>query len=438
MTAQAQDTQAGSRLKPRFQGWVVVAAAFSVLFVAYGTQFCFGVFVKAIDSDTGWSRTDLATPYAIYVGLYSLLSSVSGWATDRFGPRRAIAIGAVFLGSGWALLGTAHRLWQVYLLLGVVTAIGMSVSWVPTNATVVRWFVRRRGLAVGITSSGGSVGNLAVPPIAVLLIERFGWRHTLMGMGIGAGLVLLVASRFMIRSPEEVGQFPDGADGPPVVETSDGIERSFDLTEARKTRVYWIITGIFAMTWLVVFVPFVHAVAFTQDLGATAFQASWVLSAIGFGGVMGRLGSGPLSDWLGRKAILALTLAIQVGCFTGFALAQGLLVMIVTAFFFGMSYGGSVTAFPALVGDEFGRRHAGTIVGAVFASAGSLAAVGPFFAAFLYDHLGSYRVAFGLGAGANLVSLLLVPLLGWKRPVLSDLVDRASEPAPVFESGKLT
>jgi MFS family permease len=350
------------------------------------------------------------------VGVYSLLSSVSGWATDRWGPRRAIASGALFLGSGWALLGRVDELWQVYLLLGLVAAIGMSVSWVPCNATVVRWFVRRRGLAVGITSSGGSAGNLLVPPLAALLIERFGWRTTLTIMGITGGLVLIVLSRLMIRSPEEIGQFPDGDDGPPASEVG-GLGPSLSLAEARRTRVFWVIFAIFAMTWMVVFVPFVHAAAFTEDLGGTAFQASWVLSAIGLGGVAGRLSAGPASDRLGRRAILALTLALQVVCFLGFAVAQGLTTMLVMAFVFGFSYGGSVTAFPALVGDEFGRRHAGAIVGAIFASSGTLAALGPFVAAFLYDQLGSYRLAFALGAAANLVALSLVLLLGSRRPV---------------------
>jgi MFS transporter, OFA family, oxalate/formate antiporter len=399
----------------RFRGWRVVTAAFSVLAVAYGTQFSYGVFVKSIGAETGWSRTALSTPYAIYVGLYSLLSSVSGWSTDRWGPRRAIATGALFLAAGWALLGRVSQLWQVYVLLGVVAAIGMSVSWVPCNATVVRWFVRRRGLAVGITSSGGSVGNLLVPPVAILLIRHFGWRTTLTSMGVFAGLVLLVASRFMIRSPEEVGQFPDGDDAPPVLE-SGGLGPALSLGEARRTRTYWVMTAIFAMTWLVVFVPFVHVAAYTEDLGATPFQSSLVISSIGVGGVLGRLGAGPASDRLGRRAILATTLAIQVACFAAFSLSQGLAAMLVAAFFFGFSYGGSVTCFPALVGDKFGRRHAGTIVGAIFATSGTVAAVGPFAAGYLYDQLGSYRLAFALGGAANAVALLLVPLLGSTRP----------------------
>ena len=103
-----------------------------------------------------------------------------------------------------------------------------------------------------------------------------------------------------------------------------------------------------------------------------------------------------------------------------------LVTLLITAFFFGFSYGGSVTTFPALVGDEFGRRHAGMIVGAIFATAGTVAALGPFLAAYIYDQLDSYRTSFALGAVANVISLALVPLLGRGGPAVP-----AAAPTPI-------
>src|SRR4029077_9988722 len=135
-------------------------------FVAYGIQFSFGVFLKQITDDMGWSRSQVLLPYAVYVSLYSALSVVSGWATDRFGPGRVVAVGGVILALGWGGLGLSHSLWQVYVTLGVVSAIGMSAAWVPCNATVVRWFVRRGGLAVGMGSRGGCGGHRRGPRAA--------------------------------------------------------------------------------------------------------------------------------------------------------------------------------------------------------------------------------------------------------------------------------
>jgi MFS transporter, OFA family, oxalate/formate antiporter len=396
----------------RFYGWRVVAAAFTVLFVAYGLQFSFGVFVNEIIDDTGWSRADILLPYAVYVALYSWLSSVSGWATDRYGPRRVVAIGAVILGIGWAGFGLSHALWQVYLTLGVVAAVGMSATWVPCNATVVRWFVRRRGTAVGVASSGGATGNLVVPPVAAGLIAVVGWRATIPAMAVVGTVAMLACSRFMVRDPEELGLHPDGDALPPVATaTSLADEDSFTAAEARRTGTFWCVFALFALTWIAVFVPFAHLAAFAEDLGDSALAASLLLSAIGLGGVAGRLTIGPLSDRVGRRPTLAFLLALQVVAFSGFAAAHGLWMLFPAAALFGAAYGGSTTILPALVGDQFGRRAAGAIVGQIFAGAGAMAAIGPYVAAAIYDATASYRMAFLLSGASNVVALLLVGLL---------------------------
>jgi MFS family permease len=411
-TAHDTATAAAPAAGKLFYGWKVVAAAFTVLFVGYGLQFSFGVFVTEITKDTGWSRSQLVLPYAVYVALYSALSSVSGWATDRWGPARVVALGSVILGLGWAGFGMSHSLWQVYLSLGLVAAIGMSATWVPCNATVVRWFVRRRGLAVGAASSGGSMGNLVAPPVAAALVGLFGWRSTLPLMGLVGTAILLFCSRFLVRDPERLGLHPDGSPSPPVATaTSVADEDSFTPAQARRTGTFWCLFSLFALTWLAVFVPFAHLVAFAKDLGYHSLAASLLLSAIGFGGVIGRLGAGPVSDRIGRRNTLALMLALQIVAFIGFASSHNLLLLYPSAVLFGFSYGGSVTLFPALVGDQFGRVSAGTIVGMIFAGAGSLAAVGPFVAAALYDATNSYRVAFLLCGAANVGALVLVTLL---------------------------
>lgn len=389
----------------RFYGWRVVGAAFAVLFVAYGLQFSFGVFVTAVTADAGWSRRQLLVPYGIYVAAYSALSSVAGFATDRFGPRRVVAVGGVFLGVGWAWFGLARSLWEVYVALGVVAGVGMSATWVPCNATVVRWFVRRRGLAVGAASAGGSVGNLVAPPVAAVLVEGVGWRAALVAMAAAGGAVLVACSRVVVRDPEALGLHPDGAAAPAPLAASD--PGGLSLAEARRTATFWCLAGVFSLSWLVVFVPFAHLVAFAESLGYGTAGASLLLSAVGLGGVAGRLGAGPLSDRVGRRPALAGALALQVASFAGFAASRAPAALFVPAVAFGASYGGSVALFPALVADRFGRRSAGAIVGTLFAGAGSVAAVGPVVAAVLYDATGSYRLAFVLCAAANAAALAL-------------------------------
>lgn len=111
-----------------FHGWYVVAAAFTILFLAYGLQFSYGVFATGMAEELGWSRAETALPYSIYVFLYSVLSAVTGFATDRFGPRRVITTGALLLGAGWGMSALVHTPWQLNLTLGLVAAFGMSVA----------------------------------------------------------------------------------------------------------------------------------------------------------------------------------------------------------------------------------------------------------------------------------------------------------------------
>ena len=137
-----------------------MAAGFIVLFVVYGLQFSYGEFRLAATEEEGWSQASLTLIFAIYIGTYSALSAVSGWATDRWGPRPTVAVGSCLLAGGYLLMSQASGLGLVVIGLAVVAPVGMSCSWVPVNATAVRWFVRRRGIASAIVTSGGSLGNI--------------------------------------------------------------------------------------------------------------------------------------------------------------------------------------------------------------------------------------------------------------------------------------
>ncbi len=386
----------------------MVAAGFLTLFVVYGLQFSYGEFRQAATVDAGWSQTSLSLIFAIYIGVYSALSAVSGLATDRFGPRVTVATGSVLLCAGYAIWASAESLIVVALALAIIAPIGMSCSWVPVNATSVRWFVKRRGVASAVVTAGGSLGNIVAPPVAATLIEAYGWRVALRSMaGVGVVLLLLAAS-FMVKSPESVGLYPDGADGPPPNEDS---ETSLTPAAATRTATYWIMWAMYSLTFIVVFVPFVHGSAFAVGLGISSIAASTVISSIGIGGLTGRLLIGSVSDRIDRRKAVVLSLGFQVAAFAGMASANGLGLLYPAAIAFGFGYGGSVAVFPALVADYFGRANAGAIVGRMFASAGTMAAIGPYVAALIFDGTGSYRAAFVIAAGLNATALLLATRL---------------------------
>jgi MFS family permease len=153
-----------------------------------------------------------------------------------------------------------------------------------------------------------------------------------------------------------------------------------------------------------VFVPLVHLVPFARDLGHSPLAAATTLSTTGAGAVVGRLVMGWVSDRIGRRPTIGLSMLLQAAAFLGFAAARELPALYATAFLFGYSYGTISTLFPAIVGDFFGHAHAGSLVGGVFMLAGSMAAWGPLAAGALHDATGTYRTAFLLAAGFNVAA----------------------------------
>jgi len=375
-----------------------------VLFLAYGLQFSFGIFVTGMGEEMGWSRADTALPYSIYVFGYSVLSLYTGRATDRFGPRVVIATGAGLLGLGWGLSALATTLWQLNLTLGVIAALGMSVAWVPCNATVARWFTRRRGSAVGLASSGTSFGNFCVPPLAAVLTAQWGWRVALGVLAVSCALLMLVAAHFMLRDPESVGLTPDGD---PLPAGGTLTATGYGIRECLRLRPFWLLTAIYTTTWLVVFVPFVHAVAMAEDLGLSTFAAASVLSAIGIGGVAGRLSSGLMLDRFGYMPTMLGIFALQAAAFGLFATADSLPSLWAAGTLFGYAFGGGVTALAPLCSVLFGRAHVASIVGAIFAFAAAPSALGPYLAGWLYDATGTYALVFLIAAALNGLAFLL-------------------------------
>ena len=406
-----------------FYGWTVVTAAGLILFMAYGTQYAFGVFFAALVEEFGWSRASVSGVFSLYAAVYSGFALMAGRLTDRWGPRTVIAIGGALLGASLVAMSRVGVLWQPYLLYGTIGALGMSTAYVPCNATVAKWFTRRRGLAVGLASAGGSLGTLALPPVAHFLVSRLGWRWSYVVFGLAIFLTLNALALMMRRDPETVGLAPDGdrpargpgRAGPPAEDWTIG--------RALRSRQFWILYAVFTATWTPVFIPLVHLVPMARGLGVPPLLAATLVSAIGGAALIGRLVMGGASDRIGRRGALAIALALQAGAFVGFAQSHTMPALYASSLVFGFSYGAASTLFAATVADAFGREQVGTLAGLLFALAGSMAALGPVVAGFIYDRAGDYQLAWWLSAGCNGLALLL--LASFRVPVARLADDRA-------------
>ena len=187
-----------------FYGWVVTACAFVVLFVTYGVQYSFGVFLPAMLDELDWQRASLGGAFSLYTMVYSGCSWISGRLTDTAGPRWVVTAGGLLLGSGIIATSQMTVQWQLYLCYGLIAALGMSSAYIPCNTTVVKWFQRKRGLALGLAASGSSCGILLCPWVTALCIARWGWRPVYFACGLIILVLLPTLARFMVRNPEQL------------------------------------------------------------------------------------------------------------------------------------------------------------------------------------------------------------------------------------------
>src|SRR6266487_5749865 len=146
-----------------FRGWFVVAAAFAVTFVGFGSAYTFSAFLESLQKEFGASRGSVSLVFSLAGFLYFGLGVLSGPLADRFGSRPLAVIGMILTGLGLAAAGMARSLIEVYAAYGLGVGLGLGCAYVPAVGAVQRWFVKRRGLASGLAVAGIGVGTLAMP-----------------------------------------------------------------------------------------------------------------------------------------------------------------------------------------------------------------------------------------------------------------------------------
>ncbi len=405
-----------------FYGWWIVAVAFLTHGVATGTVFYgFGVFLPVLIEHFGWTRAQAGFGFSLVSVGAAIYSPIVGRAVDRFGPRPVQVLGALVLALGFTALGRLDSLGEFYLLMVAAVALGSTaLGNIPSNAAVARWFVRRRGQALGIATAGISMGGVVFVPLTQWLIERRGWRDAFGALAI-VTLVLCVPAvlLFMRRSPESMGLGADGegrhhAGADPHIRAE--LDRSWTARQAVRSRAFWLVAAAFALSGSALSTVLMLLVACLRERGWAAGSAAWVLAATAAVGVLGKLGFGTLLDRLGERRTIVWCFVLQaLGIAlllvpTGWATAAYVVV-------FGFAMGGHAPLYAALVGICFGRGHYGAILGwmmplLISAQVLALPLVGA-----VRDQTGSYQIAFAALIVAYLLATLCIAALNAGAPV---------------------
>lgn len=389
-----------------FYGWFVVAAAFAVTCLGFGSAYCFSAFLEPLQREFGASRGSVSLVFSLAGALYFALGVVSGPLADRLGSRRLAVTGMLLTGLGLAAAGAARTLTEVYVAYGLGVGLGVGCAYVPAVGAVQRWFVRRRGFASGLAVSGIGVGTLVMPPLAALLIATFGWRGAYFGLGLAVAVFGGAMALLIENDPRQRGLAPDG--DPPLAAAATGPAAGASVGEAVRTRRFVLLYLACLVCAFGVFVPFVHLVPYAVDHGASQGEAVLLLGAIGIGSTAGRFVLGGAADRMGRaQALTALYLAMAAALAL-WAASSSLAMLALFALLYGVAYGGWVAVLPAVVMDFFGGRNVSGIIGVLYTSVALGTLVGPTAAGYAFDLSHSYLLPILAAVAANLIAAALM------------------------------
>lgn len=385
-----------------FYGWFVVAAAFAVSFVGFGSAYTFSIFVASLQKAFAASRGSVSLVFSLAGFLYFGLGIVSGPLADRWGSRPLVVTGMILVGLGLVFSGMARSLTEVYAAYGLGVGLGVGCSYVPALGAVQRWFVKRRGFASGLAVSGIAVGTLIMPPLAAFLIAALGWREAYLVLGglavvVGVGMALLIEN-----DPRDCGLAPDG--DPTPSSARSGRSQSYSLRDAIRSRRFIGLYAACLMCSFGLFVPFVHLVPYAMAHGVTQSSAVLLLGVIGIGSTAGRFFLGAIADRMGRQLSLLIMFVGMALALVVWEFSTAFFGLAIFAFIYGVFYGGFVAILPALVTDFFGGRNASGLIGILYTSVAFGTLIGPTAAGFAFDIDHSYTLPILASACVNIIA----------------------------------
>ncbi len=396
-------------------GWIIVFASLVLLVGSFGTQLTFGVFLKPLSAEFGWTRAATSGAMSLAMGISGVIGLVMGRLTDRFDVRIAIGISMALGTACYVLLAGMHSLWQFYLYFGLGGGICIGSTYAPVSAIVSKWFRERRALALGIALMGIGVGQMVLSPVAAHLIEGPGWRTAYVVLGVVIFVCALPALFLLGRRRLErtaLNQAPPSDGGL----TGDGAPASTEgmtTRQAARTAPFWMmmITGIAIAGGF--YIVAAHVVPAATDVGVAPTAAALILTVSSVAGIPGTVGGAWwLTEKMGHRWALFVLCAGQAVALFLFVLISNLWAFYVVAALLGFCFSASTPVRQAMAPPLFGLKSIGAVLGFAYLAWSIGAVLGPFLAGLIYDLTHSYDLAFIVGCVLLLAGAASVYLWG--------------------------
>ena len=396
-------------VKRIFYGWWIVLACFFISFYVGGVIFFgFTAFFEPIRAESGWSYAQISFAASLRGLEMGLLAPVVGFLVYRFGARALILCGTLTVGAGLIFLSLTQSLAMFYGAFLLISFGAGGCTSVVTMAVVANWFRKKIGMAFGIMASGFGAGGIVVPFI-VWSIEAYGWRTTLVILGLtmwAMGVPLF----FVIRnSPEQYGYAPDGeiCEVPSETHEIRDYGEEIGFKDALRSRAFLFLNIVEAVRLMTIAAVATHVMPYLSSLGIPRSVCGFVAAAIPLCSIIGRFGFGWLGDTFDKRHVLAMTfLFMGIGVFV-FCYVNTLWIVVPFLLLFPPGFGGSMVLRGAIIREYFGRDAFGKLLGITMGSASIGGIIGPTLAGWMFDTVGSYKPVWLIFCGVSIAATVL-------------------------------
>ena len=419
MATTAQSGQAPRR----FYGWSNVSLFFFIQFAASGfVYFAYSVVFPVMVETMDWNRGTAALAQSIALVMLGLAYPLTGYLLSRYGVRQTVTIGLLVMLSGLLLLVSAvSEVWHWILIWGGVMGLSFALTGpICSQTAMISWFNIKRSTTIGIVMTGGALGGALAQPVLASMMDRFdSWRAAWL---IAAAMVViaLIATRFVINRPGDIGQFPDNVD--PGMAAQDALaaglrprthrtSHDWTIKQVARTPMLYLLMLITVAYLGTFFFLLNHGILHLTDSGLSGLEAASIIGLAILGSGLARIPAGWLGDqfelrWtvFGFVALMAIGLA-------GFWLGQGVVLLSAMGMLFGAGYGGMLVLSPVVTGNYYGERAFPIINSVIAPVILPFAAAAPAGGGYIFEATGSYDLAFAIAIGLLITAMVAAFLM---------------------------
>jgi len=418
-----------------FGWWTVLAGGILSLWGQGYYLIGMSALFKPIASELGFSRA--VTSIAASIGRLEggVEAPLTGWITDKFGPRWIITFGVFLVGLGLILMYFIDSLWAYFVVWGVIAGTGNNIALtLPLDKAITNWFVKKRGLALGIRWAFTILAAVIVLPLIAWLITTQGWRTTCLIGGVVMLLVGLPVAWFLVKQyrPEYYGLLPDGAKTEAELKEGEsrmidkGIEYAgeveeveFTLRQAMRTASFWLLILAQASHSMAIPAILLHRMPFLTDMGIDPVKAALIIGVISSASIPAFIVGGFFTDRIKRghlRFLMGGAYFLQSVGIAAFLLDQTIAMVYVFFILYYIALGISLPLTSAIFGRYFGRKGYGSIRGSLMMFIMPVGVASPIYCGWVYDTTGSYIPAFTVFTVLLAFSALIMALARPPKP----------------------